>query len=368
MKILMLVNWKIEYCIAAPTEKQPPDYYVAGQIYWFFRYFKHRPHVDVLDIRSFKWWEWFEQYKLRFYIIQTLRALPKLKHYDLIISHGMQSGVVLSLLRRWFKTKAKHLVFEIGSFNSAAESGKALKFMQYASKSIDGLIYHTGAQKSYYQLKFPWLAEKSEFIPFGADFEFFNPARQEAKTQGSEISILCVGYAKRDWPTLFAAFSKLLECNPNPNIKLKLIGKNDSPANLIKNISNNIIFMPYIPIRQLISEIKAADFCVLPLEYFLYSYGQMTLLQQMALGKAVIAAHVPSLADYGYDNETLLFYQPGDSDDLAEKMMQLIKDENKRNQLGTAAAASIKKEFNEEKMAGQVEKFINELLGKSRKL
>ena len=30
MKILMLVNWKIEYCDARPSDKQPPDYYVYG--------------------------------------------------------------------------------------------------------------------------------------------------------------------------------------------------------------------------------------------------------------------------------------------------------------------------------------------------
>ena len=107
--------------------------------------------VDVLDVSSLPAIEKFEREKLRFYVLQALRAIPRLHKYDLVISHGMQSGVVVSLWRRLFPGKCKHIVFEIGSFNSASESGGALKLMQFASRSIDGLIYHTGTQKQYYE-------------------------------------------------------------------------------------------------------------------------------------------------------------------------------------------------------------------------
>ena len=139
-------------------------------------YFREKPEVDVIDVSSFSWLEHFEKEKIRFYVWQTLKVIPRLGQYDLIVSHGMQSGVVLSLFRRIFKTKAKHIVFDIGSFNSAAESGFALKLMQFASKSIDSLIYHTSSQLDYYRKFFPWLVEKSQFIRFGTDLEFFDPA------------------------------------------------------------------------------------------------------------------------------------------------------------------------------------------------
>lgn len=74
MKILMLVNWKIEYCKEKPADKQPPDYKVEGKGYWFYRYFKNKPEVDVIDIRSFPWLENFERNKLHFYIWQAIRA------------------------------------------------------------------------------------------------------------------------------------------------------------------------------------------------------------------------------------------------------------------------------------------------------
>ena len=147
----MLVNWKIEYATQTPADKQPPDYYVKGQDYWFFRYFADKPQVDVLDISSFPWLERFEKNTIRFYLWQALKAIPKLNKYDLIVSHGMQSGIAIALWRRVFKTKTKHVVFDIGSFASASESGFALKLMQFASKSIDGVIYHTSSQIDYYK-------------------------------------------------------------------------------------------------------------------------------------------------------------------------------------------------------------------------
>ena len=56
MKILMLVNWRIKYCSEKPEDRQPPDYYVHGEDYWFYRYFRVKPEVDVIDISSFPGW------------------------------------------------------------------------------------------------------------------------------------------------------------------------------------------------------------------------------------------------------------------------------------------------------------------------
>ena len=34
MKILMLVNWKVEYCDSPPEDRQPPDYVENGKKYF----------------------------------------------------------------------------------------------------------------------------------------------------------------------------------------------------------------------------------------------------------------------------------------------------------------------------------------------
>ena len=357
MKILMLVNWKVAYQKKEEDIKQPPDYYISGEPYWFFRYFHSVPEVDVIDIRSFPWLERFEQEKMRFYLWQTLKAIPKLKQYDLIISHGMQSAVVLSLFRRFFRTKAKHVVFEIGSFNSAATEGAALKLMQLASKSIDGFIYHTSRQLDYYKEYFPWIVKKARFIHYGADTSFFAPACGALASDRKEI--LCIGDRKRDWTTLLKAYEQLKksELKDKEKLSLRLIGKGD-----LSTKDSTVTCLPYIPIDQLKKEIEHAAICVVPLEYFNYSFGQMTLLQQMAMEKPVIAARVPSTMDYVKEGENALFYEPGNAEELCEKLAVLLQNEQLAVRLAKNAAISVKEEFGEEKMAAEVEAFLNRIL------
>ena len=348
----MLVNWKIQYCESKPADKQPPDYYVKGEPYWFFRYFKNQPDVDVVDISSFPWLEKIEKNVFRFYIWQTLKVLPKLGQYDLILSHGMQSGVVLSLWRRFFRTKAKHIVFDIGSFNSAAESGGALKLMQFAGKSVDGLIYHTSSQLEYYKKFFPWLVAKSKFIRFGTDLEFFDPAAL-AESENRNKYLLCVGYSKRDWDTLVKAYQKL-----DTDITLRLVGHVNNQYRNIPGIEQ----IPFVPIQELINQIYNARFCVLPLESFNYSYGQMTLMQQMALGKCVIAARVPSLADYIENEKTAVIYEPKNADELAEKMKLLLENEDLCETLAKNGQVWLKNNCNERIMAEEIELFVADVM------
>lgn len=366
MKILMLVNWKVERCSQPPDDRQPPDYVAEGKPYWFYRYFQTPVQVDVLDVSSFPALERLEKEKLRFYVLQALRAIPKMNRYDLVVSHGMQSGVVVSLFRRFFPGQPRHIVFDIGSFNSAAESGGALKLMQFASHSIDGLIYHTGTQKDYYREFFPWLLPKSRFIGFGTDSAFFAAKEKPSEEESSGGYILCVGYHKRDWDTLTRAYALLAEGWENGRLfpALKLVGKPDYrlPESFSIPEWASLEKMPYIPVRQLMNQIAGALFCVLPLEAFNYSFGQMTLLQQMAMEKAVITARVPSMLDYVEDGKDGLFYEPGNAKDLCDKMNTLLQDPILCEKIGRQAAVSVKTLHNEKEMARKVEAFYKEVL------
>lgn len=365
----MLVNWKIEYANKVPVDKQPPDYYIKGEDYWFFRYFKNKRdiQVDVVDIRSFQALEKFEKDKIRFYVWQTLKVLSKLKNYDLVLSHGMQSGIVLCLWRRLLgKGKYKHIVFDIGAFNSAKEEGKALKLMQFASKSLDGVIYHTAMQEEYYKKCHPWLLDKSKYIAFGTDAEFFKKVNGDGESLGEmerddviskdagrdknteKSYILSIGYNKRDWDTLIRAYEKL-----DTEVELHLLG-NDS----WKSDNPKIKILPPVPVKEMMQMIEGSLFGVLPLKWFNYSYGQMTLMQQMAMGKAVVVSEVPSVKDYAKHNVDACFYPPEDADALAEQMRALLEDSELRKQIGQKAASTIKEKINERIMAREIEEFI----------
>lgn len=349
MKVLFLVNWKVKVCSCPPFDLQPPDYNIPGQPYWFFRHFSGDWDIDVVDISSIPSVESFEKNKLRFYLVQTLKVLPSLGKYDLILSHGMQSAVALSLIRRLLKTEAKHIVFDIGSFASASESGFSLKLMQYASKSIDGIIFHTSSQVEYYRAFFPWLSDKTTFIPFGTDLEFFDDGKLSIKTRETPPYILCVGYAKRDWETLVKAFESI-----ETNLELRLVGCVNQRYASIERVRQ----FPFMSVDKLKRQIRDAEFCVLPLESFNYSFGQMTLMQQMAMGKCVVAARVPSLIDYVVDGENVVFYEPKNVNDCASKLQKVADNSDWRRRLGSNAREYLLKNHSERIMATEIEKYL----------
>ncbi len=356
MKILMLVNWKIKYCGETPADKQPPDYKVEGKDYWFYRYFKNKPNVNVIDIRSFSLIECFERYSLHFYIWQSIRAIPKLNQYDLVVSHGMPSAIVICLWRRFFKTNAKHVVFDIGSFASASESGFLLKLMQFASKSLDGLIYHTSWQKSYYHEFFPWLEDKADFIPFGVDLEFFDNENDYLTT---DKYILCVGKNKCDWKTVANAFKKI-----DTEYKLRLIGGFDEQLDGIEGIEQ----YSYMPIDKLVEQIKGAYFCVLPIDDVKFSFGQMRFLQQQCMGKCVLAARARSLVDYAIDEKDAVFYEPRNVLDCYNKMNRLLSRPHEVEMVGRNAKMNTYSNFNERNMALAIENKFNKMLKQDTKL
>ena len=88
----------------------------------------------------------------------------------------------------------------------------------------------------------------------------------------------------------------------------------------------------------------------------------MTLLQQMALGKAVIVAKVPSMLDYVQDGENACFYEAKNASDLCGKMEDFLKNPERRETIGSNAADYVKRVHNEKGMALQIEAFYDSVL------
>lgn len=354
IKILLLINWHIKYLNEEDPDIQPSDQ-CFDKKFWFFKYFKNEIEVDVVDTRSLKWIENLEKNKLHVYIMQTLRVLPRLNSYDLIISHGTTSGIFLDLIHQFFKFKMPpHIVIDISSFHKASTRGFIFNLCKYSSKSISYLIYHTPLQKKYFDNYFPWLKDQTGFLTFGVDGNYW--AKKNYSLLKNDNYIISVGYRRRDWNTLINAYNK-----SDQVYKLLLIG-NDK----IKVDNPNIKVLPFMDISQLMKYIYNAKFCILPLDYLPFSYGQMTLLQQMALGKVVIATDVPSLSPY--KSKGLEKYPVKNVNCLTDILNNLYKlDNSKLEVLGNANKQVIKNEYSEQKMAEQLEKICQEVLRKKEK-
>ncbi|MFR0899717.1 MAG: glycosyltransferase family 4 protein [Anaerobutyricum sp.] len=353
MRILLLINWKIRYCDKVPKDLQPSDYDCPQETYWFFKYFKNKPDLDVVDISAPQFVEKIED-KVRFHFFQTYKMLFKLNQYDLIFVHGSNSAMLLCVLKRVFHIKTPPILdVDISSFHQAYTSGLIHKLSQFSSKAFDYMVYHTSSQYDYYEEYFPWLKDKCKFIPFGVDYNYWKQKSYKNIPEKKQY-IVCVGYRKRDWNTLLEAFDRV-----NIPEKLYLIGNPDIKCNNPK-----VKVLPFIPIDELMTYIVNSKFSVIPLDDFNYSFGQMTLLQQMALGVPILAADVPAIRDYCNCSKGVISYTPYDPSNLAQKLVQMSNySEDIMNAMAQDNMTATRTSLSEQEMARQFEIICNNIVG-----
>ena len=88
---------------------------------------------------------------------------------------------------------------------------------------------------------------------------------------------------------------------------------------------------------------SAIDIFVLPSVRQAFGF---TMLEAMARGKAVIASGTGGVYDVLREGETGLVVRPGDADQLASRIMELLDDPGRASALGGAAARDVSDRFN----------------------
>ncbi|TET11794.1 glycosyltransferase [Candidatus Aerophobetes bacterium] len=348
MRILVLINY--------PYER---GHQYSATIRWFFKYWPDPDvKIDVVDFSKIPLIHPIERKLFHFYIIQTLRILPRINQYDLIYSDGAQSAVLLAFLRSLLGIKyPPHVVLDIGCFNDGRRREIELKLIRELVESVSCVIYHARIQESYYRECLPSVWERCRFVPIGVDPTYFSPRKIE-----EEDYVFCVGghrgLKSRDWPTLMKAFGTL-----NSKTELRVVGNEKLGRSELRGekVPKDVRFYPLVPRQHLKNVLGASIFSVLPLPYHAHSQGQFSLLESMAVGKAVIVSKVPGIIDYVEDGKTAVLYEPYNAEDLKEKVEFLLNNPQEAKRIGREARRSVELYYNEENMARGIYKAIKEL-------
>ena len=86
----------------------------------------------------------------------------------------------------------------------------------------------------------------------------------------------------------------------------------------------------------------------------------MTVQIAMAAGTAVVATETDGAREVIEDRKTGLLVPIGNVDSLAESIVMLLRDENKRTQLGGQAREAINERFSLKRMVDEIEKIYRE--------
>ena len=176
-----------------------------------------------------------------------------------------------------------------------------------------------------------WLGapDKVRFVPFGVDPAQWRPEVGVAET----TDVLGVGSdPQRD-------FGLLIEyARRHPHVAVGLVVGRDCAAGL-GPLPPNVDVRVQIPVDEVKKAIAAARAVVLPVKENTYSGATTTLLQCMAMGKAVAVSRVGAIrAGYGFaDGVNLRWMEPGSADSLAAAVDALLADAAARRRIGAAA-------------------------------
>ncbi len=229
-------------------------------------------------------------------------------------------------------------------------------------KKSEYVITHAHSHALELERLYDIASERFEIIPHGVNL----PAITEDATMGGIIKILYTGRLeyRKGTDVLLAAIPLVLQ--RNPDILFELIGndpgndyQNRFKANNTEAISQKVIFSGKVDNYTLSHAYQSCDIFVAPSRY--ESFG-LIFIEAMSYGKPVIGCSVGGIPEIITDNHNGLFAEPGDAQSLADKIIQLVNNENLRRQIGVNARKTVEDKFNGERLADNSLVYYNKIV------
>lgn len=201
-----------------------------------------------------------------------------------------------------------------------------------------------------------------EITPFGVDCNLFNPDKRERKIDEHKF---IVGTIKSLSPkygitSLLKAVSIIRKNFSDINLELRIAGKGSHEAVYKKladdlGISDITKWLGFISQEEAAKEWANMDCAIIPSES--ESFG-VSAVEAQACGIPVIISDIPGLMEATKPEETSLVIKRGDAQELAEKIIILLKDKEKRKELGIKGRAFIVKTYELDSCFNKIETLL----------
>jgi glycosyltransferase involved in cell wall biosynthesis len=202
---------------------------------------------------------------------------------------------------------------------------------------------------------------KIHVIPNGIDFEDIQNILPDKSTEFPYILYVGNLVKVKGVDLLVKAIPNIKKAIPNIRVFIGGLGPQEKELKkLVKklNIEENVKFLGFISGNEKYSYYKSTDLCVVP--SFYETFG-IVCLEAMACGKPVVASNVGGIPYVVEDGKTGLLFECGNANDLAEKVIILLKNKEMREKMGKEGREKAK-EFSWDKIAEKTVKVYKEML------
>jgi glycosyltransferase involved in cell wall biosynthesis len=203
----------------------------------------------------------------------------------------------------------------------------------------------------------PYL-DKVIVIPNSVDTTVFKPVPEPKRGDILFIGVLDKFHHYKGLDNLISAVRLLKQSNPS--IKL-IIGGTGTEIGYFKNltemmgISENVSFMGHVLREDLVRLYNSCTIFVLPSTDPTREGFGIVLLEAMACGRPVITTDITGVAEDVRNFRSGICVEPGNVEDLAKAINQILPDENLANQMGMAGRTLVEEKYSSEVVANQIE-------------
>jgi glycosyltransferase involved in cell wall biosynthesis len=207
----------------------------------------------------------------------------------------------------------------------------------------------------------------------GVNTEIFKPLDMDKNEFRKELNLSLSGYYINFTGNLFRyqGIEYLIKSAPLilekcPNAKFLIVGDGQMKKELMElteqtGASDKIIFTGAVPYEEVPKYINASDVCVVPKKPLKSGYSPLKLYEYMACGKPVVASNLPGF-EILEQNEAGILVEPENSEELAEAIIKLLKDEKVREEMGRNGREYVVKNHSWENVARKVAEVCEEAI------
>ncbi|MCX6735919.1 MAG: glycosyltransferase family 4 protein [Candidatus Parcubacteria bacterium] len=273
----------------------------------------------------------------------------KILSYDIVFTSTAFGTFFLWVLYPFKKPKWVMFDFNLLGIIGEKKTLKQKIFSFLVSRS-SGIVTISREGAEEIKKAFPQLKEKTQFIPLGTDTKWFAPQSIQEKNL-----IFSPGRDPgRDYKTFFEAVrgipaQVIITAKPQ-KLKKYSLPENVKPSDLTA--------------KEMVDMYAKAKIVVLPLhisdEYY-NAMGCSTLVEAMAMGKAIIATRSATMESYIQDGENGILVPQNDALAFRKAINELLSDPDKRKRLGEGARKFTVQYSEAEKFAKNLADFFEKI-------
>jgi glycosyltransferase involved in cell wall biosynthesis len=286
-------------------------------------------------------------------VAHVARAVPRLRHVDVVFSDGEHVGIPMALAMRALRNKTPHLV--IGHHLDSRAKRLIFRWLK-PHRRMDRILVHSPNQLLPAHRELAALAPLLQVVRYGIDTDFWCP--QSIPEQGSLV--VSAGREHRDYESLLQACPETAQLFIADHSPHSPDARRRQPEIWPANVERRALGR--MDLRQKYAQ---ASMVVVPVIDTPFPFGITTVLEGMSMGKAVVVSNTLGLRGVVEDGRTGLVVPPGDVTALRRAIEHLLAEPDRRHQLGESARQAAIERFDVDVYAGELARHLRELGAKT---